>query len=100
MNDINIVAIRPVKIPTELVAMTAAMGVVSGVPTYNDSIVIPCPKCGEDCYLGPKGKELIDAGKGEALCWMCLIQDMHSNGLYDDPTMTHLGNTDLFKPEN
>jgi hypothetical protein len=93
----HILAIRPVRIPTELAAMSAAMGVVSGVPSYADSVVMPCPQCGEDCYIGPRQKERLDAEQGDALCWMCLIKNHQAA---DEIHTAHLGNTNTFKPEN
>ncbi len=47
-----------------------------------------CPRCKEDCWIGPKQLAFADTGNGEVLCYKCLFADPEVRAMGTLPTVT------------
>lgn len=43
-------------------------------PRQVDDTVLPCFVCGVDCYVGPRKRQMVDAGRAVVCCFMCAIK--------------------------
>lgn len=52
-----------------------ASAVVGQLKTaYSQYVKVKCPSCGEDMWLGERGKKLIDDNKAFMMCGFCAIK--------------------------
>lgn len=71
------------------------------LPTYENSVIARCSKCGDEIVLGPRSASLMQLGVAAPVCWMCAAKTyLARRDAGQEEMVFHLGNTPKAEPEN